>query len=86
MEIVVGAESVMGAFEMRHPSQAVVGLCAVLAVAAVQAKDMARGTRHAYAQALNDVNTDDGLIFDTASAAAVDVRSNERSRRSSRAR
>jgi len=79
-------ESGMGAFEMRHSSQAVVGLCAILSIVAVQAKDMARGTRHAYAQALNGVNTDDGLIFDTTPAAVVGVRNNERSRRSSRAR
>jgi len=68
---------------LRHSSQAIVGLCAVLAVTVVQAKDMGRGTRDAYAQAVNDVNTDDGLIFDTGSAAAADMRSNERSRRSS---
>ena len=71
---------------MRYSSQAVIGLCAVLSIVSVQAQDMKRGTRHAYTRALNGVNTDDGLIFDTSSAAAMDVRDNERLRRSLRQR
>lgn len=50
---------------MRYSSQTVVGLLAILSIASVQTRDMEHGTRHAYARALNDVGTDDGLVFDT---------------------
>lgn len=71
---------------MRYSSQAVVGLCAILSIISVQAKDMERGTRHAYARALNGVNTDDGLVFDISPATVAGIRTNERKRRSVRAR
>ncbi|KAB2655526.1 hypothetical protein F9K85_10820 [Brucella tritici] len=71
---------------MQHSSHAAIGLCAVLSIVSLQVKYMERGTRHAYARALNGVNTDDGLIFSTNPIAATGVRANERSRRSLRAR
>lgn len=71
---------------MRYSSQAAVGLCAILSIISVQAKDMERGTRHAYARAFRDVSTDDGLVFDTGPATTAGMRANERTRRSLRKR
>ncbi|MHC5233899.1 hypothetical protein [Brucella sp. LJL56] len=71
---------------MRYSSQAAIGLCAILSIVSVQAKDMERGTRHAYALAVYGVNTDDGLVLDTGPFAATSIRTNERARRSLRAR
>jgi len=69
---------------MRYSSQTLLGLMAILSIVSVQAKDMRHGTWHSYARALNDVNTDDGMVFDTSASASFSVRTTERSRRSSR--
>ncbi len=58
---------------MRYSSQAVLGLLAVLSIASVQTLDMGHGGRHLYANAVNDIITDDGLIFDTRTSAALGV-------------
>lgn len=58
---------------MRYSSQVVLGLLAVLSIASVQTMDMGHGTRHLYASAVNDINTDDGLIFDTRATTAAGV-------------
>lgn len=71
---------------MRYSSQTMVALMAILSIVSIQAKDMRHGTRHSYARALNDVNTDDGMVFDTSASASFGVRTTERSRRSSRMR
>ncbi|WP_139973826.1 MULTISPECIES: hypothetical protein [Brucella/Ochrobactrum group] len=71
---------------MRYSSQAVIGFCAILSIVSIQVKYMEHGTRHAYARALNGVNTDDGQIFETDPTVATEVRTGERSRRSLRAR
>ncbi|MBA8820833.1 hypothetical protein WKW50_14325 [Ochrobactrum sp. GPK 3] len=71
---------------MRYSTQTLVGLMAIVSIVSVQAKDMRHGTRHSYARALNDVNTDDGMVFDTNASASYGVRTTERSRRSSRMR
>ncbi|MFK3667703.1 hypothetical protein ACI2JN_20900 [Ochrobactrum teleogrylli] len=65
---------------MRYSTQTLVGLMAILSIVSVQAKDMRHGTRHSYALALNDVNTDDGMVFDTNASASFDV-TTERTRR-----
>ncbi|GAA5628389.1 hypothetical protein Brsp05_03687 [Brucella sp. NBRC 12953] len=58
---------------MRYSSQAVLGLLAILSIASVQTIDMSHGSRHFYARAVNDIGTDDGLIFDTRSTTTVDM-------------
>lgn len=58
---------------MRYSSQTVFGLLDILSIASVQTMDMGHGTRHLYANAVNDIGTDDGLIFDTRSTTAVGV-------------
>jgi hypothetical protein len=59
---------------MRYSTQTLVGLMAIVSIVSVQAKDMRHGTRHSYARALNDVNTDDGMVFDTNASASYGVR------------
>ncbi|MEJ5020388.1 hypothetical protein WH297_11670 [Ochrobactrum vermis] len=71
---------------MHYSSQAVIGLSAILSIVSVQAKDMERGTRHAYALAQNRINTDEGLVFDIGPTTATAIRTNERTRRSLRTR
>lgn len=65
---------------MRYSSQTLLGLMAILAIVSVQVGDMHQGTRHSYALALNDVNTDDGMVFDTNASASFGV-ATERTRR-----
>lgn len=59
---------------MRYSSQALFGFMAIFSIMTVQNVDMAHGSQHSYVQAVNDVGTDDGLIFDTRSATDSDVR------------
>jgi len=58
---------------MRYSSQTVFGLLAILSIALVQTMDMGHGTRHFYANAVNDISTDDGLIFETRATTAAGV-------------
>ena len=58
---------------MRYSSQVIFGLLAILSIASVQTMDMAHGGGHFYARAVNDISTDDGLIFDTSASTAIDV-------------
>lgn len=58
---------------MRYSSQALFGFMAILSIASVQTMDMSHGNRHFYARAVNDISTDDGMIFDTRIASTVDV-------------
>jgi hypothetical protein len=62
-----------GALEMRYSSQTVFGLLAILSIALVQTMDMGHGTRNLYANAVNDISTDDGLIFETRATTAAGV-------------
>ena len=61
---------------MRYSSQALLGFMAIFSIMTVQNIDMAHGSRHSYVQATNDIGTDDGVIFDTRSAADSDVTAN----------
>lgn len=58
---------------MRYSSQVLFGLLAIVSIASVQTIDMAHGSRHFYARAVNDIGTDDGLIFDTSSSTVIDM-------------
>ncbi len=58
---------------MRHSSQIILGLVAIVSIMSVQTMDMSHGHRHFYTQAVNDISTDDGLIFDAKTATAVGV-------------
>ncbi|WP_245414780.1 hypothetical protein [Brucella oryzae] len=46
---------------------------------------MEGGICHVYVRALNGINTDDGLVFDTGPATVAGIRTGERKRRSVRA-
>lgn len=58
---------------MRYSSQALFGFIAIFSIMTVQNVDMVHGTRHSYVQAVNDIGTDDGVIFDTRLATDSDV-------------
>lgn len=58
---------------MRYSSQVLFGLLAIFSIASVQTIDMAHGSLHSYSRAVNDIGTDDGLVFDTRATATIDI-------------
>ncbi len=71
---------------MRHSFQTLAGFLAVLSIFSVQVKDIHHGTRQSYTRAVNDVGSDDGIIFDTSTSTTLCLRRREGTRKASHKR